>query len=65
MELYYDFKKCECLNLAGELVTIPAGRYKVDELDVVSIYVGAQTVDLDKAEFKLLRTQKLVNVPLL
>ncbi len=65
MELYYDFKECECVNLAGELITIPAGRHVVAETDVVSVQVGDQTFDLDKTTFKLLRTQKIVNTPLL
>lgn len=55
------FQNCECLNVAGELETIPAGIHAVTEQDVVTVKVGTKTFDLDKAAFKQLRAQGKVN----
>lgn len=62
--LYYDFKECECLNVAGELDTIPAGRHAVAELDAVTVYVGAKTFALNKNAFNLLKAERKVTIPL-
>ncbi|MBI6895442.1 hypothetical protein JET64_01330 [Pseudomonas putida] len=63
--LYYDFKKCDCLNVEGEQETIPAGRYIVTEGEVVTVNAGTKTYELDEDTFKSLRRQNIVTIPLL
>lgn len=60
-----DFKSCKCLNVAGESVTIPAGRYPVNEHDVVTVKIGTEIVKLDKDTYQLLKDKRIVTEPLL
>jgi hypothetical protein len=59
----YRFADCECRNIAGGLDPIPAGIYPVAELDVVSVAVGPNKLDLDKTAFDLLKAEgKVTNL---
>lgn len=62
--VYFNFIECECHNVDGEPVSIPAGRHIVTERDVVTVETDAETFELDQATFKSLKAKNIATHPL-
>lgn len=53
----YQFDECQCNNVLGRPELIPAGNYPVAEMDVVTVFIGAIVLDLNKSAFNSLKAE--------
>jgi len=54
----YKFEDCECLGASGQNIKIPSGIWPVAELDIVSVYINREVLDLNNSAFQNLKLER-------
>lgn len=54
----FKFVECICPGTEGNTVDIPAGIWPVAERDIVTVYVGAKVLELEKNAFQKLKLER-------